>query len=354
MASTTTTTPEAAALAQVRTGRPAVSLRFDWLMAMLSALFLAGLWVDGWAHFHSRVDDSFFTPWHLVFYGMFVVNAIVLARTQLRGVGQGYPFARAMPFGYGLSLVSVLVFALGGAGDMVWHELFGIESGAEALTSPTHLILGAGMLLMFAGPLRSALGRARAGAALTGWRELGPAIVSVTLLLTLLMFFTSYSHPITAPVAYLNPNIPGPLDLTDFGVTSVILQAAVLTGFWAVLAARWTLPRGALTFLVMVSSGLLTILVDVYILLPGFLIAVVLVEIVVARLKVAPDRPNAMLLVGGLLPMLHYLAYFVTMSFVTGVRWNVHVWAGAIVLAGAAGLLVVYLINAVRDQKALS
>lgn len=349
----TTTTPDVATPAQVRTGRPAVSLRFDWLMAVLSALFLAGLWVDGWAHFHSRVDDSFFTPWHLVFYGMFAINAFVLARTQLRGVGQGYSFAKAMPYGYGLSLISVLVFAFGGAGDMLWHELFGIESGAEALTSPTHLILGAGMLLMFAGPLRSALGRVRAGTVLSGWRELGPAIVSVTLLMTLLTFFTSYSHPITAPVAYLNPNIPGPLDLTDFGVTSVILQAAVLTVFWAILAARWALPRGALMFLVMVSSGLLTILVDVYVLLPGFLIAAVITEIVAARLKVAPDRPNAMLVIGGLLPLLHYAAYFITMSFVTGVRWNVHVWAGAIVLAGAAGALVVFALNAVRDQKAL-
>ncbi len=172
--------------------------------------------------------------------------------------------------------------------------------------------------------------------------------------MTLLMFFTSYSHPITAPVAYLNPNIPGPFDLTDFGVTHVILQAAVLAAFWAVLAARWALPRGALTVLVMVSSGLLTILVDVYVLLPGFLIAAVITEIVAARLKVAPDRPNAMLVIGGLLPLLHYSAYFITMSLVTGVRWNVHVWAGAIVLAGAAGALVVFALNAVRDPKAAS
>ncbi|MFZ2880576.1 MAG: hypothetical protein WA009_13630 [Phototrophicaceae bacterium] len=351
---TTTTTPETTAPARVRTGRPAASLRFDWLMAMLSALFLAGLWVDGWAHFHSRVDDSFFTPWHLVFYGMFAVNALVLARTQLRGVGQGYSFARAMPHGYGWSLVSVLVFALGGVGDMIWHELFGIESGAEALTSPSHLILGAGMLLMFAGPLRSALGRARAGTALTGWRELGPAIASAALVMTLLMFFTSYNHPITAPVAYLYPNIPGPFDLTDFVVTSIILQAAVLTAFWAVLAARWRLPRGALTLLIMVSSGMLTILVDVYVLLPGFLIAAVLTEIVASRLTVAPDRPNAMLVVGGLLPLLHYAAYFITMSLVTGVRWNIHVWAGAIALAGAAGAMVVFALNAVRDQKPAS
>ena len=42
---------------QARAGYPASSARFDTLMAGLSFLFLAGLWVDGWAHFHGKVDD---------------------------------------------------------------------------------------------------------------------------------------------------------------------------------------------------------------------------------------------------------------------------------------------------------
>jgi hypothetical protein len=42
-------------------------LAFDWVMMSLSLLFLGGLYLDGWAHNHGRVDDSFFTIWHAFF-----------------------------------------------------------------------------------------------------------------------------------------------------------------------------------------------------------------------------------------------------------------------------------------------
>ncbi|MEZ4662017.1 MAG: hypothetical protein R2911_31085 [Caldilineaceae bacterium] len=44
-------------------------------------------------------------------------------------------------------------------GDLIWHELFGIEQDFEALISPTHLMLGAGLALIVSGPLRAALAR---------------------------------------------------------------------------------------------------------------------------------------------------------------------------------------------------
>lgn len=35
---------------------------FDWLMVVLSTFFVSGLLLDGWAHAHGKVDNSFFTP----------------------------------------------------------------------------------------------------------------------------------------------------------------------------------------------------------------------------------------------------------------------------------------------------
>jgi hypothetical protein len=35
-------------------------------MSLLSAWLVGGLFPDGWAHAHGRVDQSFFTPWHTV------------------------------------------------------------------------------------------------------------------------------------------------------------------------------------------------------------------------------------------------------------------------------------------------
>ncbi len=57
--------------------------------------------------------------------------------------------------GYGLSLLGVSIFALGGVSDMIWHMLFGIEVNVDALLSPTHLLLAVGMALIVSGPLRA-------------------------------------------------------------------------------------------------------------------------------------------------------------------------------------------------------
>lgn len=190
--------------AVVQSGYPAGGLRFDWTATALSALFLAGLWVDGWAHFHNQVDDSFFTPWHFLFYSAFAFVALFFGYNQFQNVNKGYAFARALPQGYRLSLVGAVIFALGGLGDMIWHTLFGIEAGTEALMSPTHIMLAIGMALIFTGPARAAWMRRReVGETVRGWRELGPMIVSLTLFLTLLLFFTSYANPIVMPLAVM-------------------------------------------------------------------------------------------------------------------------------------------------------
>jgi hypothetical protein len=58
--------------------RPPVTPGFDWIMTILSAVFISGLFLDGWAHTHGRVDETFFTPWHAVLYGGYLACAVVL------------------------------------------------------------------------------------------------------------------------------------------------------------------------------------------------------------------------------------------------------------------------------------
>ena len=319
-----------------RAGYPASTASFDALMAGLSALFLAGLFVDGWAHFHGRVDGSFFTPWHLVFYSAFALCALALGRKQWIGVADGYAFGRALPKGYGASLAGVVIFGFGGVFDMIWHTLFGIEGGTEALLSPSHILLAVGMALVFTGPVRSAWARAANGESLRGWRDLWPMLTGVMLLTTLLMFFTSYAHPMTNPLAHEFPRG----DAQDFGVTAILLEAGLVAGMVGVLLTRWTLPVGAITLVAGISSAILTVLVDSYVFLPPLFIALVVVEIVSWRLKPSAARPNALIAVLALLPALMYLAYFVTIDGYNRIFWSVHVWTGAIALAGAVGALI--------------
>src|ERR1700731_2646349 len=115
---------------------------FEWLMASLAALLVGGLDLDIWAHSHGKVDESFFTPWHAVLYGSMALNGIVLGIVAARNVVQKhYPMRRSLPAGYGLSLVGVIAFSVGGGLDLIWHTLFGIEEDVQALLSPTHILL---------------------------------------------------------------------------------------------------------------------------------------------------------------------------------------------------------------------
>lgn len=172
---------------------PQPSLAFDWLMAVLSALVMAGVLQDGWAHAHGLVDQSFLTPWHAILYSCMAVAGIVLGVVGLRNVARGSSFRRALPFGYWTSLIGVVLFATGGVFDLFWHTLYGIETDITGLISVSHLWLALGGALLFVGPLRSLAHRFDAQTG--GWKFTGPAIISVLAMLLLLGFFTQYASP---------------------------------------------------------------------------------------------------------------------------------------------------------------
>lgn len=174
----------------------ASSLRFDWIATLLSCWLVGGLFLDGWAHNHGRVDDTFFTPWHSVLYSGAAAMVGFLAINQWRNVNKGYAWRWALPQGYMLSLVGAILFVLGGGLDLIWHTLFGFEVDVETLLSPVHLFLAGSGILMTTGPIRSAWSQFSSDARL-GWPQLGAAVISAALLLSVLTFFTNFAHPIT-------------------------------------------------------------------------------------------------------------------------------------------------------------
>jgi len=118
----------------------------------LGAWLIGALFADGWAHLNVPELESFFTPWHLALYTGFAALAGWIGWLGYRHRGAGLRF----PVGYGWGAVGVVVFAVGGAADLGWHQVFGIEAAVDALVSPGHLILFAGVMLMLTSPLRSA------------------------------------------------------------------------------------------------------------------------------------------------------------------------------------------------------
>src|SRR4029450_9230829 len=165
--------------------------RGDVLAVLRGTWVLVGLVVDGWAHNNLQALETFFTPWHALFYSGFVATAGWVLTTATRARQPERSGLAAFPAGYGLAVVGVVVFAVGGAGDLTWHSVFGIEQDVEALFSPTHLLLFAGMALILSPPLRAAWSDPAGPAAPGYWRVL-PVLGSATLGTVLVAFAFRY------------------------------------------------------------------------------------------------------------------------------------------------------------------
>jgi hypothetical protein len=329
--------------------RPPHSIGLDWAMAILSALFVGGLFLDGWAHTHGRVDQSFFTPWHAVFYAGYAMTASALVASLLRNHARGCPWQLALPVGYGLSGLGALIFGAGGVTDLIWHTIFGIEAGVEALLSPTHLVLALGLGLIASGPVRAAWRRSEPG---LGWAAQGPMLLALTSTLSVLTFFTEYAHPLVYVAAGRGHPHGGAEGL---GVASVLLQTALLMAIVLLTARIGTLPRGGLTLIVTLNAaamGFLNFSGDYPLaLVVGAGVAGLLGDTLYARLHPSAAAPSAWRLFAFALPAIFYLCYFLALMLTEGIAWSVHLWVGSIVLAGIAGWLLSYLLLPPRSSE---
>ena len=315
--------------------------QFDWVVAGLSAWLIGGAFVDGWAHTHGKVDTTFFTPWHAIFYTGFLavagalVGALVHQRVR-RGTWQ-----HALPPGYNLALLGAVIFGCGGVGDMLWHTFFGIEKDVEALFSPTHLMLGCGAWLMVGGPFHAAWQRLTPPK--ERWHQHLPWLLSLTWMLSTGTFLTQIAHP----VVYLwgGGTVPGtPSWMWQArGVVSMLWDTAFLMGFLLLTMRRWALPAGALTLVIGLNAVAMGFLHrGAYPFLPVVARAVAAVgaEVAYAWLHPSVQRPGAWRLFAAVVPVLLTTLHFGVLGVTVGVWWSVHLWAGTIVLTGLVGLLV--------------
>ena len=321
--------------------QPIGGARFDWAMVALSGALVGGAHLDAWAHEHGRVDNTFFTPWHGVLYSALLAVGAFLVVTFLRNVLRGYDWRRALPAGYGLSLLGVLVFVAGGVGDMIWHILFGVENDLEALLSPTHLLLALAWVLIGGGPLRAAWQRVEETPE-EGWTAQFPKIFALAFILSTFTFFTVYANPFAHVLAAGTQ--PGQDEFAKaLGVVGFLVQPALLMGMLLLALRRWALPFGSLTLVITLNTALLSVMHDAYVMIPVAALAGLLADALLNRLQPSAERPVALRIFAFAVPAILYALYFVTLLLTAGIAWSTHLWAGAIVLAGAVGVLLSYL-----------
>ena len=317
-------------------------LAFDWLMAALSTVFLGGLYLDGWAHNHGKVDQSFFTPWHAFFYAGFALTALVLLVSAAVNWRRGYTSRAALPAGYGLALLGTAIFAAAGVGDLIWHTLFGIEEDFEALVSPTHLMLGAGLALMVSAPLRAAWHRPGG----RGWQQLGPALLSLCLLTAAFTFFMMFSHPLMSIIGGARHKHFDSEVGQMGGIVSLILIGGLLLGPLFVVLRRWRLPVGTLILVWGVNCLAMAALdwgLPYHAALTGVMIvAVVICDWLLQRAQALLPAFQGMRVFAFVAPTLLFGAYFFALLLTEGSRWSIHLIGGAVVLPGVAGWLLSY------------
>ena len=330
------------------TDYPAGSLRFDWAVISASLWFLAGQFLDGWAHNNLASSlETFFTPWHGVLYAGFFAVAGVLVFNQVRNMQRGYSWTRALPNGYWLSLLGVMLFSVGGVGDMIWHSLFGVEANMEALLSPTHLLLATGAMLFYTGPLRAAWGRSKAETK-PGWAGLLPAIISLLMVLSLLTFFTQYAHFMHNPALLVQQPGENTYFAGLYGVTSALIPAALITGVILLALRRWDLPRGSLTLLLTANTTLMWVMKynrasGYWILLIAAFAAGLVGDLLLARLKPSAERAGSLRLFAFSVPFTLILFNHLALIATAGMWWKIHMWLGVPFVAGVVGLLLSFL-----------
>lgn len=322
----------------VRTGYPPSDYRWDMSVIALGGWLLGGLYIDQWAHNYLAEVETFFTPWHAAFYSGFLAVGLFLVGHMTRNWLRGYPLRRALPQGYLLSLVGLFIFAVGGATDIVWHGVFGFELAFEAVLSPPHLLLGVGMVLILASPFRAAWARVPANGAT--WRTLLPAVVSILFVQSICMGITTQMHPFAVVLAG-RPDVMAHV----LGVASVMIQSALFMGPVLLLARRWTLPFGVVTFLFTANTLLLSFMHNQWPWLAVAFVAGLAADGLLRLLRVTPSRPNALRVFAILTPIILFGLYFGVIAGSGGLAWSVHLTTGAVSLGAVVSLFLAYFLT---------
>jgi hypothetical protein len=322
-------------------GQPRFSRRGELVLVGFGVWMIVGLFLDGWAHSEQR-PDSFFTPWHAVLYTGFL-GAVGSALWQVAAQRRpGTPWHLAVPRGYGATVVGLALFAAGAAGDLLWHQTFGVEANLAALVSPTHLMLMTGALLALTGPFRTAW---RAPNDAPSLRSFLPALGSVALATGLALFFTFYLSPFgRTVVARFDPSTTDIHDLSalstaafvqvreTWAIAGILFTTVLVLLPVLLLLRRWKVPAGAL-FIYFAAVALFEGAASEYRRWP-----LALAVLVAGACAEALARRASIPVVATAIPAALWLSYFGVVAVVYGMGWSAELWTGTVALSALVGL----------------
>lgn len=317
------------------TPRQPLSFAQEWFFLFCCLWFTGGLFLDGWAHNHVPELETFFTPWHGVFYaGYALVTGSLLWFTRQRKRADA-SWMEAIPAHYEYALLGCAIFLLGGVADLLWHELLGVEANLEALLSPTHLILGIGMVLILSGPLRSWWRHSHERVTLT---EQLPLLLSLTLIFSSFTFLTQYAH-------FVDKGAGGPAPVgadmifhrQAIGFLTYQMQTFLLMGCVFFAMRRTRLAFGFLTVMLTVNVAAMALMREHREFIAAALMAGLIGDSFVQIMYIAR---RGIRVFAFLFPAVLFGLVMLLTAVLQGIWWSSHMWTGAIVLPGMAGLIL--------------
>lgn len=330
--------------------RPAPSAIYDWSMAVASLWLSGGIMIDAWYHFHSTVE-TFFEPAHALLYAGLLASYAFTAAAAAANVRRGISLRRALPRGYELTFAGLVVTSIGGVLDMVKHTLWGFEQGFDALVSPTHLIIGAGMFLIITGPIRSALDRSEPPRTLV--QQL-PMILAFASMMELIHWGTQFVF--LSGAESMNAPLPPAASAHEtlalialqyykqgIGLIAVIVQSILLVGFALFTVRRIALAPGALAAMFVVGNVFVAVAHAGY---PGQAWAVILASFAAGAcadaFRLGPNKRGAAWSVCAfLIPVVYWtIVLSVLAATMGGLWWSPDVIGGSVLFAGMTGLFV--------------
>jgi len=171
------------------------------------------------------------------------------------------------------------------------------------------------------------------------WTTLLPAILSMTAVLSVFTFFTSFVNPFVQTWTLQTTFDDG----KELGIASVLFLAGILMGFVLVALRRWKLPVGTLTLVFTINVALMGVFNDNYPLIPVATLAGLIADFLLWWLQPSTARPEALRLFAFSVPVIFYLCYFVPIILTVGITWKIHLWLGSCVMPGLIGLGLSYL-----------
>ncbi|WP_051250824.1 hypothetical protein [Paenibacillus harenae] len=310
-----------------------------------------GIFIDGYAHNHGAVE-TFFTPWHAILYSGFLACAVWIAALIVYAKRRsGSTWREAIPAGYGLGLLGIVIFLAGGLFDMIWHIIFGIEVSLDALLSPSHLALMTGGILILTSPFRAGW---RENGDKAEWRTFFPYLLSLALSIGVVSFFLMYVWMFRYNLAAVDV-IAWYADHSGFQNTELILEDTQVRGLTYILLntivfmypvflllKRWQVPFGAFAFLFTLISVLMAVL-DGFDQVHGIVLALaagLAADLLNWVYRNTANRRRGSRIIAVIVPVMLWGGYFGWTALNGGIGWEPELWAGSIVKASMLSLVL--------------